>query len=242
MYKFRSMRLNGEEVKKELDTFNELDGPVFKIRRDPRVTPVGRFLRRLSLDELPQLYNVLRGDMSIVGPRPPLPEEVERYERWQRRRLSMKPGLTCIWQVSGRNALSFDEMVRLDLAYVVPDVNYFSPWGGVIVVGQRRDLDARAGHPDRPQDLPRGAVREGVLRTGSCRLFLEAFHACEDFHDLGPQLRHLPSRDVPHDVVVNPEVVVDELVANPCHRSPFDLRMRRPDGGGHLLCRLADDF
>lgn len=118
LYKFRSMYMGTEEKKKELDSLNELDGPVFKIRRDPRVTPVGRVLRRLSLDELPQLWNVLKGDMSIVGPRPPLPDEVARYERWQRRRLSMKPGLTCIWQVSGRNAIRFHDWMKLDLLYI----------------------------------------------------------------------------------------------------------------------------
>jgi exopolysaccharide biosynthesis polyprenyl glycosylphosphotransferase len=111
LYKFRSMYIGTEDRKRELDSHNELDGPVFKMKRDPRVTPIGRFLRRSSLDELPQLYNVLKGDMSIVGPRPPLPEEVSKYERWQRRRLSMKPGLTCLWQVSGRNAIRFQDWI-----------------------------------------------------------------------------------------------------------------------------------
>jgi len=98
---------------------NEVKGPAFKARRDPRVTPLGRLLRRFSLDELPQLVNVLRGDMSLVGPRPPLPEEVERYARWQRRRLSMKPGMTGLWQVSGRARLDdFDAWISLDLAYI----------------------------------------------------------------------------------------------------------------------------
>ncbi|MEN6633747.1 MAG: sugar transferase, partial [Candidatus Polarisedimenticolia bacterium] len=91
---------------------------VFKMARDPRVTPVGRWLRRLSIDELPQLWNVFVGEMSLVGPRPPIPGEVEQYERWQRRRLSMKPGLTCLWQVGGRNELSFDTWMKLDMEYI----------------------------------------------------------------------------------------------------------------------------
>jgi lipopolysaccharide/colanic/teichoic acid biosynthesis glycosyltransferase len=96
-----------------------MNGPVFKMKEDPRVTPIGRFLRRISLDELPQLYNVLAGDMSMVGPRPPLPDEVERYERWQRRRLSMRPGLTCLWQVNGRSRIAdFKKWMELDLEYI----------------------------------------------------------------------------------------------------------------------------
>jgi len=95
-----------------------MDGPVFKSSRDPRRTSVGRFLRKFSIDELPQFYNVLRGDMSLVGPRPPLPQEVARYERWQRRRLSMKPGITCLWQVSGRNEVNFQDWMKLDLTYI----------------------------------------------------------------------------------------------------------------------------
>jgi lipopolysaccharide/colanic/teichoic acid biosynthesis glycosyltransferase len=95
-----------------------MNGPVFKLRFDPRVTAFGRFLRKFSLDELPQLWNVLRGDMSLVGPRPPIPEEVARYQRWQRRRLAMKPGLTCLWQISGRNNLDFDRWIELDLQYI----------------------------------------------------------------------------------------------------------------------------
>jgi len=103
----------------EVAHLNVVDGPAFKARRDPRVTAVGRVLRLFSLDELPQLINVLKGDMSLVGPRPPLPEEVARYERWQRRRLSMKPGLTGLWQVSGRAALDdFNHWIALDLAYI----------------------------------------------------------------------------------------------------------------------------
>jgi lipopolysaccharide/colanic/teichoic acid biosynthesis glycosyltransferase len=95
-----------------------MSGPVFKMKNDPRITRVGRIIRKYSLDELPQLFNVLRGDMSLVGPRPPLPAEVAEYEPWQRRRLSMKPGITCTWQVSGRNDISFEQWMRLDLEYI----------------------------------------------------------------------------------------------------------------------------
>lgn len=117
-YKFRSMYVNAEEIKEKLTDSNEMEGPVFKIKDDPRVTPIGRFIRKTSLDETPQLWNVFRGDMSMVGPRPPLPEEVANYKRWQRRRLSMKPGLTCIWQVNGRNQIQFHEWMKLDLQYI----------------------------------------------------------------------------------------------------------------------------
>jgi exopolysaccharide biosynthesis polyprenyl glycosylphosphotransferase len=116
--KFRSMRVDAEALKKHLAPYNEMDGPAFKMTNDPRVTPLGRFLRRTSLDELPQLWNIIRGDMSIVGPRPAVLEEVRQYEPWQRRRLSMKPGLTCLWQVNGRNELTFEEWMRLDLEYI----------------------------------------------------------------------------------------------------------------------------
>lgn len=116
--KFRSMIANAEALKKDLEQNNEADGPVFKIKSDPRITAVGKFLRRTSLDELPQLINILKGEMSLVGPRPAIPEEVKKYEPWQRRRLSMKPGLTCIWQVSGRNKISFNQWMRLDLQYI----------------------------------------------------------------------------------------------------------------------------
>lgn len=118
LYKLRTMVRNAEELKESLQARNEMDGPVFKITDDPRVTGVGRWLRKLSIDELPQLYNVLRGDMSIVGPRPPVPGEVTRYERWQRRRLSMRPGITCIWQVSGRNRVDFRRWMEMDLQYI----------------------------------------------------------------------------------------------------------------------------
>jgi exopolysaccharide biosynthesis polyprenyl glycosylphosphotransferase len=118
MLKFRSMVVNAEELKAKLMAQNEQDGPVFKMRRDPRITRVGRFIRKFSIDELPQLLNVLRGEMSIVGPRPPVPSEVARYEAWQRRRLSVRPGLTCVWQVSGRNEISFEEWMYLDMQYI----------------------------------------------------------------------------------------------------------------------------
>ena len=97
---------------------NEQTGPVFKMKNDPRITWIGRIIRKHSIDELPQLLNILRGDMTIVGPRPPIPAEVEQYKSWQRRRLSVRPGLTCYWQVSGRNEIGFDDWMRLDLRYV----------------------------------------------------------------------------------------------------------------------------
>ncbi|MCI0515562.1 sugar transferase [candidate division KSB1 bacterium] len=118
LYKFRSMHVNAEMKKRELLKANEMDGPVFKIKRDPRITEIGRIIRKFSIDELPQLLNVLKGDMSIVGPRPPLQVEVEMYQHWQRRRLSLKPGLTCIWQVSGRNNISFNKWMEMDLQYI----------------------------------------------------------------------------------------------------------------------------
>lgn len=116
--KFRTMVVNAEALKAQLMGQNEQEGPVFKISMDPRVTRIGRFLRKTSLDELPQFINVLRGEMSVVGPRPPLPSEVEQYERWQIRRLSMKPGITCIWQVSGRNNIPFQKWMELDMEYI----------------------------------------------------------------------------------------------------------------------------
>ena len=117
LYKFRSMKIGAEDQKDLLRDLNEADGPIFKIKDDPRVTRVGRGLRRLSLDELPQFYNVLRGDMSIVGPRPPLSEEVAQYQTWHMRRLDVAPGITGLWQVSGRSELPFDEMALLDIYY-----------------------------------------------------------------------------------------------------------------------------
>lgn len=118
-YKFRSMVDGADSLKEKLIIRNEMSGPVFKIKNDPRITSLGRFLRQTSIDELPQLFNVLKGEMSLVGPRPPIIEEAEKYEPWQRKRLSVKPGMTCIWQVSGRsNIRSFDEWVNLDIKYI----------------------------------------------------------------------------------------------------------------------------
>ena len=118
LYKFRSMAADAEERVHELAHLNELDGPAFKIVNDPRITPLGRFIRKTSIDELPQLFNVLRGEMSLVGPRPPLPNEVEQYDWLFRRRLSVKPGITCVWQVSGRSDVNFQEWMDMDKRYV----------------------------------------------------------------------------------------------------------------------------
>lgn len=118
LLKFRTMVTDAERIRHELAHLNEMSGPMFKVRLDPRVTRVGRFLRKSSVDELPQLLNVLRGDMTLVGPRPSIISEVEAFTDLQRRRLDVKPGLTCLWQVSGRSDLSFDEWVALDLAYI----------------------------------------------------------------------------------------------------------------------------
>ena len=119
LYKFRTMTNDAESRLSELLLRNEMRGPAFKLKDDPRVTKIGRILRKFSMDELPQLWNVFKGDMSLVGPRPPIPGEVEKYESWHRRRLSMRPGLTCLWQVSGRNKITnFDEWARLDLSYI----------------------------------------------------------------------------------------------------------------------------
>lgn len=119
-YKFRTMVNNADEIRKELEDKNEMDGPVFKIKEDPRIIPgIGHFLRKTSLDELPQLLNVLKGEMCLVGPRPPIPKEVDEYSVWHRRRLSMKPGMTCLWQIApNRNDLSFDEWMKMDLKYI----------------------------------------------------------------------------------------------------------------------------
>lgn len=124
MYKFRSMVTNAEELKEQLSHLNEMSGPVFKIKNDPRVTAVGRFIRRTSLDELPQLLNVLKGDMSLVGPRPPLPGEVKTYDCKYRKRLAVKPGITCTWQISGRNEVNFEKWMEMDADYV----DHWSLW------------------------------------------------------------------------------------------------------------------
>jgi exopolysaccharide biosynthesis polyprenyl glycosylphosphotransferase len=129
MLKFRSMYVDAEERLEELRSRNEMSGPVFKMTNDPRVTKVGQFLRRTSMDELPQFWNVLKGEMSVVGPRPPIPEEVRKYKRWQRRRLSVRPGITCLWQISGRNNVGFDRWMELDLEYI----DHWSLWGDLAI-------------------------------------------------------------------------------------------------------------
>lgn len=118
MYKFRSMVVNAEELKKKLQHQNEMSGPMFKIKDDPRITKIGKFIRKTSIDELPQLLNVLNGDMSLVGPRPSLPDEVKEFESWMLERLEVKPGLTCYWQVMGRNQIGFEDWMKLDVKYV----------------------------------------------------------------------------------------------------------------------------
>jgi lipopolysaccharide/colanic/teichoic acid biosynthesis glycosyltransferase len=118
LYKFRSMVVDADKLRQQVEPLNQLDGPAFKLANDPRCAPLGRFLRKYSLDELPQFWNILRGEMSLVGPRAPLPEEVEKYEPWQFRRLTVIPGLTCLWVLEGRNDLPFNRWVELDLAYI----------------------------------------------------------------------------------------------------------------------------
>lgn len=118
MYKFRSMVVNAEELKDKLQKQNEMSGPMFKMKEDPRITKVGKFIRKTSIDELPQLVNVLKGEMSLVGPRPSLPKEVNEFESWMLKRLEVKPGLTCYWQVQGRNDIGFEDWMRLDCKYV----------------------------------------------------------------------------------------------------------------------------
>jgi lipopolysaccharide/colanic/teichoic acid biosynthesis glycosyltransferase len=117
-YKFRSMYIDADKRRAELEANNEKDGPIFKMKKDPRITPLGRFLRKFSLDELPQIFSVLNGDMSLVGPRPPLVQEVERYSDFELERLAIRPGLTCYWQIMGRSDLSFEEWMRLDHRYM----------------------------------------------------------------------------------------------------------------------------
>ena len=118
IYKFRSMVHNAEDLLEQLKSKNEMDGPVFKMKYDPRITKIGRIIRKTSIDELPQLFNILKGDMSLVGPRPPIPSEVNQYDDYQIQRLMGKPGLTCYWQIGGRNNIDFDEWVELDLKYL----------------------------------------------------------------------------------------------------------------------------
>lgn len=118
MYKLRSMVANAEQLKKKLVEKNEMDGPMFKMKDDPRVTKIGKFIRKTSIDELPQLINILKGEMSLVGPRPSLPNEVKEFEPWMLERLNVKPGLTCYWQVSGRNDIDFENWMKLDIKYV----------------------------------------------------------------------------------------------------------------------------
>jgi len=118
MYKFRSMVVNADQLKGKLKSFNEVKGPAFKIKDDPRITRIGKFIRKYSLDELPQLLNVLKGEMSLIGPRPPLPNEVEQYTDWDWRRLEVVPGITGLWQVSGRSELTFEQWVNLDIYYI----------------------------------------------------------------------------------------------------------------------------
>lgn len=119
MYKFRSMVSDAEGMMDELRDKNEMDGPMFKIKHDPRITSVGKFIRKTSIDELPQLINILKGEMSIVGPRPSLPDEVEQFEPWMFKRFEVKPGLTCFWQVSGRNNVGFKQWMEMDKKYVI---------------------------------------------------------------------------------------------------------------------------
>jgi exopolysaccharide biosynthesis polyprenyl glycosylphosphotransferase len=144
MLKFRSMYVDAEARLESLRALNEASGPVFKIRNDPRITRVGRFIRRTSIDELPQFWNVLRGDMSVVGPRPPIPSEVRQYQRWQRRRLSVRPGITCTWQVSGRSDIDFEEWMELDLDYI----DHWSIWGDIRICAKTIPavLSARGAH------------------------------------------------------------------------------------------------
>jgi lipopolysaccharide/colanic/teichoic acid biosynthesis glycosyltransferase len=119
LYKFRTMVINADEIRRNLQDQNEADGPAFKIKDDPRITNIGGFLRRTGLDELPQLFNIIKGEMSLIGPRPPLQEETVQYKRWQLRRLSVKPGLSCFWQIKpDRNSIKFEKWMELDLAYI----------------------------------------------------------------------------------------------------------------------------
>ena len=174
MLKFRSMVTDAESLRAGLVSLNEQDGPVFKISRDPRVTALGRLIRRTSIDELPQLFNVLRGDMSLVGPRPPIPSEVVKYAAWQRRRLSMKPGLTCLWQVSGRSRIKFEEWMRLDLAYIdswslILDFKILARTVPAVIMGDGNQLIPRAFSSHEIVDsrlLTPVMIRRPFLRRG----------------------------------------------------------------------------
>jgi lipopolysaccharide/colanic/teichoic acid biosynthesis glycosyltransferase len=131
LYKFRTMVSDAEAKLESLRQHNQMGGPAFKMDNDPRVTKVGRILRKFSLDELPQFWNVFKGEMSLVGPRPPLPKEVKQYDQWQRRRLSMAPGITCLWQISGRNNITdFNQWAKLDLQYI----DHWSPWLDLMIL------------------------------------------------------------------------------------------------------------
>ncbi len=130
MYKFRSMRTDAEKLKDELLSKNETGGIIFKMKNDPRITNVGKYIRNFSIDELPQLWNVLKGDMSLVGPRPPVPEEVSQYNLSNRKRLNITPGITCIWQISGRSLINFEGQVRLDIEYIQNQ----SFWGDIKIL------------------------------------------------------------------------------------------------------------
>ena len=145
IYKFRTMAADAEDRRDQFHGMNELDGPVFKIKKDPRIIPfLGSFLRKTGLDELPQLLNVLKGEMSLIGPRPPIPAEVEKYDLWQRRRLSMKPGITCLWQCTpDRNDVCFHDWMRMDLQYIdnwslVLDFKILLKTAVVVLTGQGR--------------------------------------------------------------------------------------------------------
>src|SRR5579872_1367924 len=130
MFKLRTMIEGAHEMRDDLLHLNELDGPVFKIKNDPRLHPLGAFLRRTSIDELPNLFNVIRGEMSLVGPRPPLPSEVEHYSTYAMRRLTVTPGITCLWQINGRCSVSFDEWMQLDNEYI----DTWSPLGDFLIL------------------------------------------------------------------------------------------------------------
>jgi lipopolysaccharide/colanic/teichoic acid biosynthesis glycosyltransferase len=131
-YKFRSMCVDAEQKKQELMHLNEASGPVFKIKADPRVTPIGVFIRKMSIDEFPQFFNVLKGEMSIVGPRPPIPSEVDQYGDHERRRLAIVPGITCLWQIGGRSNVTFERWVELDLEYM----ETMSFWGDIAIIAK----------------------------------------------------------------------------------------------------------